>query len=92
MEFTVRQVHCMMGISRSPTVICAYLVATTDLTTSESITHVRSIRTIVCPNLGFRQQLEEYSTQFVQRKTKFTLFSMWAEKFSFSKVASWFRH
>lgn len=58
----------MQGISRSATVVCAYLVATTDMTAIESIAHVQSIRGIVCPNIGFRRQLEEYSVQYMKLK------------------------
>ncbi|KAJ3517746.1 hypothetical protein NLJ89_g302 [Agrocybe chaxingu] len=61
-------VHCMQGISRSATVVCAYLVATTSLTSSGSIAHVQSLRGIVCPNMGFRRQLDDYATQFVKLK------------------------
>ena len=49
-----------MGISRSATVVCAYLVATAKMTPDEAIVSVRAKRGIVCPNLGFRRQLEEY--------------------------------
>jgi atypical dual specificity phosphatase len=87
----IGQVHCMIGMSRSPTVVCAYLVATTNRTASESIKHVRSIRAIVYPNVGFQQQLEEYSSQFVKTKAKPASFFVWAEIFSFSSVATWFR-
>jgi len=59
-----------MGASRSPTVVCAYLVATTSMTASETLTHVRSLRRIVRPNEGFCQQLEKYGTQFVKDKPK----------------------
>jgi len=56
-------VHCLMGISRSATVVCAYLVATMGMTPDEAIDAVRAKRMIVCPNLGFRRQLEVYATQ-----------------------------
>lgn len=49
-----------MGVSRSATVVCAYLVATMSMTAPESISFVQSKRGIVCPNLGFRHQLEAY--------------------------------
>jgi atypical dual specificity phosphatase len=49
-----------MGISRSATVVCAYLVATAKMTPDEAIVAVKAKRGIVCPNLGFRRQLEEY--------------------------------
>lgn len=58
----------MQGISRSATVVCAYLVATTNMNAIESIAHVQSIRGIVCPNIGFRRQLEEYSVQYMKLK------------------------
>ncbi|KAF8159600.1 protein-tyrosine phosphatase-like protein [Crassisporium funariophilum] len=61
-------VHCMQGISRSATVVCAYLVATTEMGAPESIAHVQSIRGIVCPNNGFRKQLEQYAIRFVKNK------------------------
>jgi atypical dual specificity phosphatase len=53
----------MMGISRSATVVCAYLVATTKMTPHEALTAVKAKRGIICPNLGFRRQLEEYARQ-----------------------------
>lgn len=58
------QVHCLMGISRSATVVCAYLVATASMQAHEAIDFVISKRSIVCPNLGFRYQLEDYATRF----------------------------
>ena len=57
------QVHCLMGISRSATVVCAYLVATTGMTPDEALAAVRAKRGIVSPNVGFLLQLEEYATQ-----------------------------
>jgi len=62
------KVHCMQGISRSATVVCAYLVATTDLTAPKSIEYVQFIRKIVCPNIGFRRQLDEYSMRYIKLK------------------------
>ncbi|SRR6266403_3540946 len=49
-----------MGISRSSTVVMAYLIATTKMTPREALTDVRSKRTIVRPNRGFMSQLQEY--------------------------------
>lgn len=67
---SVFKVHCKQGISRSATVVCAYLIATTDLSAREAIVHVQSIRGIVCPNIGFRRQLEQYATRYVKDKPK----------------------
>ena len=54
------QVHCFMGISRSTTVVVAYLIATTQMTPRDALAAVRSKRTIVRPNRGFMSQLEAY--------------------------------
>ncbi|KAJ6581161.1 protein-tyrosine phosphatase-like protein, partial [Mycena capillaripes] len=53
-------VHCFQGVSRSATVVCAYIVATTYMTASESVAYVQSKRSVVCPNLGFRNQLQAW--------------------------------
>ena len=50
-------------MSRSATVICAYLIATAKMTPHEAISAVRAKRGIVCPNLGFRRQLGQYANQ-----------------------------
>lgn len=50
-----------MGISRSATVVCAYLIAERGMTGPNAIEFVRSKRPIVCPNVGFRRQLDEYA-------------------------------
>ncbi|TFK39945.1 protein-tyrosine phosphatase-like protein [Crucibulum laeve] len=58
-------VHCFQGISRSATVVCAYLIATTDKTAPDSIAFVKAQRGIVCPNSGFQKQLGEYASKFI---------------------------
>jgi len=62
-------VHCVMGISRSATVVCAYLIAEEGMTGPAAIDFVREKRPIVCPNMGFRHQLDEYAVK-MHRGTK----------------------
>ncbi|TRM60736.1 protein-tyrosine phosphatase-like protein [Schizophyllum amplum] len=61
-------VHCFQGISRSATVVCAYLLASSTpkagMLAHETIDWVRERRGIVCPNLGFRRQLDEYAKRY----------------------------
>jgi atypical dual specificity phosphatase len=57
------QVHCLMGISRSATVVCAYLIATMRMTPDEALAAVKEKRGFVSPNMGFLRQLEEYAAQ-----------------------------
>ncbi|KAJ4473630.1 protein-tyrosine phosphatase-like protein [Lentinula aciculospora] len=60
-ESNVVLVHCFQGISRSATVICAYLISTAGMTAMESINFVQSKRRIASPNNGFRKQLHLYT-------------------------------
>jgi atypical dual specificity phosphatase len=53
-------VHCMCGMSRSPSVVIAYLMGTQGMSLSASLAHVKARRAIVRPNFGFIEQLEEY--------------------------------
>lgn len=66
----LEQVHCFLGVSRSASVVCAYLVATEGLIPADSIAYVQSKRGIVAPNTGFRRQLEVYGAGFVGMKAK----------------------
>ena len=52
-----------MGISRSATVVCAYLIAEEGMTGPAAIDFVRERRPIICPNVGFRRQLDEYAVK-----------------------------
>jgi atypical dual specificity phosphatase len=53
-----------MGISRSATVVIAYLIATTKMTPHEALAAVRAKRAIVRPNRGFMSQLQEYYSKY----------------------------
>ncbi|TFK51859.1 phosphatases II [Heliocybe sulcata] len=57
-------VHCFQGMSRSATVVCAYLIATMGMSPTKSISFVKSKRGIVCPNYGFVKQLQTYAIRF----------------------------
>ena len=50
----------MTGVSRSATIVIAYLMTITDLSYIECINAVRAARSVVDPNPGFRKQLEKY--------------------------------
>ncbi|XP_029863496.1 dual specificity protein phosphatase 15 [Aquila chrysaetos chrysaetos] len=53
-------VHCLAGISRSTTVVVAYVMAVTELSCQEVLEAVRTVRPVANPNPGFRQQLAEF--------------------------------
>ncbi len=53
-------VHCNLGISRSTTIILAYLMKTYYATLYEAFKFLRHRRPIICPNMGFLRQLIDY--------------------------------
>ncbi len=53
-------VHCLGGISRSPTLVCAYLMKSCGLTWRQALEFVKAKRSCVDPNIGFLSQLEEW--------------------------------
>lgn len=50
-------VHCNAGVSRSATIVIAYLMAREGLTFEESYDKVKSARSCIKPNAGFVRQL-----------------------------------
>ena len=53
-------VHCVQGMSRSASVVSAYLIATYGWSVKEAVEYVRSKSTNAFPNTGFVHQLQEY--------------------------------
>jgi len=56
-------VHCGMGVSRSSSVVCAYMMAEYGLSVEDAMEHVRARRRVATPNFGFVTQLREYEAQ-----------------------------
>jgi len=59
-------VHCIRGVSRSATIVCAYLMAAFKISHTEAVRIVRSKRPIARPNYGFMMQLEMYWAKVLQ--------------------------
>ncbi|XP_071419755.1 dual specificity protein phosphatase 13B-like [Pithys albifrons albifrons] len=58
-------VHCAMGISRSATLVLAFLMICEGMSLADAIRTVRSHRGI-CPNSGFLRQLQELDLQLAR--------------------------
>lgn len=60
-------VHCVAGVSRSVTLVVAYIMTVTGRGWVESLAAVRAARPCAGPNLGFLRQLEEFeNTELAQ--------------------------
>lgn len=60
-------VHCVMGRSRSATLILAYLMICQNMTVVDAIEHVKKRRRII-PNGGFLKQLRELDMQLMEKR------------------------
>lgn len=65
-------VHCKEGVSRSVSLVLAYLVRDQDMELKDAVRLVRSKREIL-PNEGFLQQLIEYSVKLGKAQKKCTM-------------------
>eukprot|EP01129_Flabellula_baltica_P014712 TRINITY_DN7129_c0_g1_i1.p1 TRINITY_DN7129_c0_g1~~TRINITY_DN7129_c0_g1_i1.p1 ORF type:complete len:340 (-),score=49.33 TRINITY_DN7129_c0_g1_i1:80-1048(-) len=53
-------VHCQAGVSRSATIIIAYLMQHNQWTLEEALNYTKSKRPIIHPNIGFKNQLVQF--------------------------------
>lgn len=53
-------VHCVMGISRSVTVVCAFLMETRHISPAKALSYVKQRRSQIHPNYGFIKQLKAF--------------------------------
>eukprot|EP00897_Mesotaenium_endlicherianum_P006525 jgi/Mesen1/5900/ME000003S06924 len=59
-------VHCMAGVSRSATVVVAYLMRTHGWPLQKALEHVKRCRPVVHPNEGFLRQLREFEKKLAE--------------------------
>lgn len=61
-------VHCNLGVSRSSTVVLAYLMKTQRISLSDALTFLKSRRSCARPNIGFLSQLSDWEESILGRK------------------------
>jgi len=73
-------VHCVQGISRSATVVIAYLIASEGWSVQTALQFVKERRSLIAPNPGFLQQLQEYEIEWKRRRQQLNLnFNQWKQ-------------
>lgn len=65
-------VHCFAGVSRSATIVIAYLMSEHRMSFQDAFKYVRSRRSIINPNDGFRKQLQTFQKELVLSYNKKT--------------------
>lgn len=55
----------LAGVSRSTTMVVAYLMTVTSYSWEECLCAVKAVRSFVGPNYGFQQQLQEFQIKQV---------------------------
>eukprot|EP01083_Nonionella_stella_P299044 1014756_1 len=73
-------VHCMAGISRSSTIVLAYLMAWLGLDFQTALDFLTERRECACPNPGFRAQLQEFAREGAAAKLGAKLLEMGGRK------------
>lgn len=60
-------VHCNAGVSRSPTIVIAYLIYSEKMTFQEALDKVKGFRSCVRPNEGFVKQLRQFEVKICKK-------------------------
>ncbi|XP_014797611.1 PREDICTED: dual specificity protein phosphatase 22-A-like isoform X1 [Calidris pugnax] len=58
----------LAGVSRSTTILVAYLMTVTELGWEGCLAATKAVRSYVSPNFGFQQQLQEYEATLLQEQ------------------------
>lgn len=75
-------VHCAMGVSRSATFVCAYLIWKYKISSQEALKWLREGRARATPNKGFLEQLDVYETMMhaADDSTRGAILEKWQDR------------
>lgn len=63
-------VHCICGVSRSVSVVIAYLIKEKKMSPEKALNQIKTIRQVANPNQGFREQLKLYAKECKEESEK----------------------
>ena len=63
-------IHCICGVSRSATLVAAYLIKEYGMSADDAIKYIQSKRNVVNPNSGFKSQLQRYHALIHRKKQR----------------------
>ena len=66
-------VHCMAGVSRSASVVIAFLIACQGWSLDDAMSFVKGKRKCISPNVAFAEQLASFESETLQRKSEFNV-------------------
>ncbi|MBW02743.1 Dual specificity protein phosphatase 22, partial [Eschrichtius robustus] len=66
-DLRVCKARCLAGVSRSVTLVVAYIMTVTDFGWEDALRTVRAGRSCANPNLGFQRQLQEFEERQVRQ-------------------------
>ena len=61
-------VHCIMGVSRSATIVAAYLIKYNGMSAHQALDYIKNKRSQINPNEGYIKQLQEYEQEILLEK------------------------
>lgn len=56
-------VHCAAGVSRSATIVAAYIMRRFKMSSDKALAHIWECRKVINPNYGFKQQLKQFEKE-----------------------------
>lgn len=75
-------VHCQAGVSRSTTLVLAYLVKYTSMTLKEAFIHTRGTRPVVRPNKTFWMDLISFESRITRGEASVTMVTVDRKNFT----------
>lgn len=81
-------VHCYQGVSRSASLVIAYIMWANDLSYEEAYSHVRSCRGVVSPNTGFVFRLVSWWRRRHSDLTIARIAAKYAKEYAISGIIS----